>query len=152
MMVFSQAYGRKHITVLYGNHVFSSTANTIVETIDIACFRLGKFRGDFCTALMLSGLLLTLHSRRSCSSGIEDGYPPVLCRRALIRQFWKMPKLGPVQTAHHPLAIGGAGGWLFSLLFMSTQIPTELKTKKGTQIPHRNLPAGGPAGLQKGGN
>jgi hypothetical protein len=60
-----------------------------------------------------------------------------------------MPKLGPVQTGHHPLAMGGAGGWLFSLLFMPTQILTELKTKKGTKIPHRNLPAGGPAGLQK---
>ena len=80
---------------------------------------------------MLSGLLLTLHSRRSCSSGIEDGYPPVLCRRALIRQFWKMPKLGPVQTAHHPLAMG-EGRWLAILfaLYADTN-PHGIKNQKG---------------------
>jgi hypothetical protein len=119
-----------------------------VETVDIAWFRLGKFLGNFCTALMAEWLAAGECSRLACSC-IEDGCPPALCFRALIGQFWKMPKLGPVHTGHHPLAMGGAGGWLFSLLFMPTQIPMGSKTKKGTQIPHRNLPAGGPADLQK---
>ena len=102
---------------------------------------------------MLSGLLLTLHSRRSCSSGIEDGYPPVLCRRALIRQFWKMPKLGPVQTAHHPLAMG-EGRWLAILfaLYVDTNPHGIKKPKRGPKFLIEIYRQGDPLAFKKGGN
>ena len=84
---------------------------------------------------------------------IEDGYPPALCFRALIGQFWKMPKLGPVQTAHHPLAMG-EGRWLAILfaLYVDTNPHGIKKPKRGPKFLIEIYWQGDPLAFKKGGN